>query len=312
MIEPNFPVTIWVKSTPYPAFLLDNDEGAPVRPSSIILRHRHLRHQQRIIDKGVVPKDGPGARPMRGVLVSSPGTTVHDFHLNPESSTTPSTATTGTSSSHSADSPNLPLSAAASPLLPASTDQPPPLDATSSLDPSLPLDPTSHGSPSSHSDPVPALPPAVPAIPDVGPSGSNNSHKQIIRTSIGVLEIRHTARKLRSRKKDEQKLHGEKTAWFYSRDDRLLDVPPGIPIARPGELYVHHSKHERKQIWLLDESSAWQSVQLLHPHPYLEEYFLNLCNNGEPSWVTRDTIRTYKGRILKTMRDAAKLENGLL
>ena len=85
-----------------------------------------------------------------------------------------------------------------------------------------------------------------------------------------------------------------------------MDAPPTIPTASPGELYVHISKNGYKQVWLLDDSSSWQSAPLFQPHPYLEDYVLNVCSKGEPSWVTRDTVRTYKGRISKEKRDAAK------
>lgn len=49
MIEPEQPITIHVKQHLYPAFLLASDEGKPLNPSSVILRHHHLRQQQRVI-----------------------------------------------------------------------------------------------------------------------------------------------------------------------------------------------------------------------------------------------------------------------
>ena len=51
MIEPDTLATIWIKHLVYPAFLLTNDEGQPLKPSSVILRHRHLHHQQHIIQR---------------------------------------------------------------------------------------------------------------------------------------------------------------------------------------------------------------------------------------------------------------------
>ena len=55
MLEPEAPPTIWIKQPTYPAFLLASDEGRPLKPSSVILRHRHLCQQQRI-HKYVFPK----------------------------------------------------------------------------------------------------------------------------------------------------------------------------------------------------------------------------------------------------------------
>lgn len=49
MFEPDKPITIYAKYTPFPAYLLESDEGKPLKPSYVILRHRHLVQQQRLI-----------------------------------------------------------------------------------------------------------------------------------------------------------------------------------------------------------------------------------------------------------------------
>lgn len=54
MFEPSSPITIYARFTPYPAFLLASDEGQPLSPGSVILRHRHLQQQQRIIKEYVL------------------------------------------------------------------------------------------------------------------------------------------------------------------------------------------------------------------------------------------------------------------
>ncbi len=94
--------------------------------------------------------------------------------------------------------------------------------------------------------------------------------------------------------------------WFSSTAAVELQVPPSLRLAKVGDLYVHTLGNGSKQVWILDPTQSWVSIKLTHPHPYLPDYVLNLQANGEPSWVTHDTIRTYQGRIVKAARDAAK------
>ncbi|OBZ69696.1 hypothetical protein A0H81_10055 [Grifola frondosa] len=44
MIEPKSPVTLVIEESfsEFPVFFLESDEGVPLSPSSVILRHRHL------------------------------------------------------------------------------------------------------------------------------------------------------------------------------------------------------------------------------------------------------------------------------
>ena len=53
------------------------------------------------------------------------------------------------------------------------------------------------------------------------------------------------------------------------------------------------------QLWLRDCSQAWVPVDALHPHPYMPDYVLYILHNHEPRWVTKDTVRTYRGREKK-------------
>ena len=71
----------------------------------------------------------------------------------------------------------------------------------------------------------------------------------------------------------------------------------------PGDLYVHTATGDRRQIWLRTADGRWSAVQLHHPHPYLSGYVLNVLSNGEPSWVTAETIRTYASRVKKRARE---------
>lgn len=53
-------------------------------------------------------------------------------------------------------------------------------------------------------------------------------------------------------------------------------------------------------------TAQWVSVDNGTDHPYLKGYVLNFCGNGEPSWVKKDTVRTYNGRKKQRERKQGK------
>ncbi|KAI0323604.1 hypothetical protein GY45DRAFT_1376197 [Cubamyces sp. BRFM 1775] len=262
MFEPDKPVTIIIKRTPFPAYLLASDEGRPLTSSSVILRHRHLRQQQRVLQ--VIPAgDTPAAKPTRGVSVPVEDDSSQPSSAGPSASTTPvdnpSAAPVAVPTHSSQRGLCAPLStpthanAQASSLNIASS-----VENTAAQSPSLAVDP--------------------PTCESTGKATNNGLH--VVRHERGI----------RSR--------GEKTIWFASSSRHLLPTPPKLPLARVGDLYVHSCTDGAKQAWIF-ENAAWLSIDLGHPHPYLKGYRLNFCANGEPSWVTKDTIRTYRGRAKK-------------
>ncbi|KAI0687413.1 hypothetical protein C8T65DRAFT_747082 [Cerioporus squamosus] len=280
MIEPETPVTFRVKYTFRPAFLLESDEGKPLPPSSVILRHRHLRQQQRTIQGGIVPGEGPGARATRGIVV----------------------ATTEA---------REPVPPSAAPIIEPVVAPPPP-------PPSHPAS-TSAESPASNAAAGPEVQPEPDAVRSTQPVRSTrqtrghlrlddsvHDRRQSVLTSIGPLDITYSWRSLRTR---GEKTRGEKTSWFSSAASQLLDVPPTLSLVKPGDLYIHNVDNGVAQAWLRTSAPAWVSVDTLHPHPYLRGYVLNFLKNGEPSWVTKDTVRTYKGRIEKRAREANKRQS---
>ncbi|KAI9068909.1 hypothetical protein FKP32DRAFT_1671812 [Trametes sanguinea] len=108
MIEPEVPVTIQVPSSFFPVFLLANDEDKPVLPSMIILRHRHLEQQQKIIVSA--PSDTPGAKPTRGTIVDVVQNTISTALPGDVPVARPSTSTHASSpqASNSSQSRSLP------------------------------------------------------------------------------------------------------------------------------------------------------------------------------------------------------------
>lgn len=82
-----------------------------------------------------------------------------------------------------------------------------------------------------------------------------------------------------------------------------LCKPVAVPSAEVGDLYVHLASDAR-QAWLHSPSHEWISVEEKHAHPFLWDYLLRFLDNGEPRWVTKESLRTYNGRVKKAERDA--------
>ncbi|KAI0323555.1 hypothetical protein GY45DRAFT_1376237 [Cubamyces sp. BRFM 1775] len=274
MIEPETPITIVMKHTHYPAFLLASDEGKPLKPSSVILRHRHLRQQQRVL-QGLPSNDLPAAKPTRGTSVALPA----DVDIADASRVR-----------------SPPTDDRAGVVSPRTT----PHDAShaSAQIGQVPAQPVSHdttvgdpGTSAIASGSSGASPPASTALHPLRPASFPEPAEPSSKSPWTGLNVVRHERSIRSR--------NDKTTWFASSGSSLLQTPPKIPLARVCDLYVHTSASGDKQAWILASTLEWVSVDLGHPHPYLKGYLLNFCANGEPSWVTKDTVRTYKGRTKK-------------
>lgn len=107
--------------------------------------------------------------------------------------------------------------------------------------------------------------------------------------------------------RQERRIRGrvEKTSWFASTDLDRLQAPPPIPLVCLCDLYVHTWKGGR-QAWVFDHSAQWLPVELGYRHPYLNNYRLSFCANGDPSWVTKGTLTTYRGHAKRLERNKGK------
>ncbi|KAI5986644.1 hypothetical protein EDD15DRAFT_2373104 [Pisolithus albus] len=83
---------------------------------------------------------------------------------------------------------------------------------------------------------------------------------------------------------------------FISSGDIPLERPPVCSQAVHGDLYVHHYEN-RLQIWLRDGDQWLPDIRDGYHHPTLPEYRLYVAEGVEPTWVTRKTRSTYKGRL---------------
>ena len=94
--------------------------------------------------------------------------------------------------------------------------------------------------------------------------------------------------------------HEETISWHSGKSSQALDQPPISPTRyggtlQSGDLFINiHS--DGIQCWI-QELDCWVSVEEGHPHLFLKSYHLILLKNGDPSWVTRKTIITYKAKM---------------
>lgn len=86
--------------------------------------------------------------------------------------------------------------------------------------------------------------------------------------------------------------------WFVSDGPEPIHKPlrPGIRFA---DLYLHLHGASDVQIWIWNSSDVWETIEQGYVHPQLPDRRLWLLSRDEPSWITRKTARTYKGRQLK-------------
>ncbi|KAF8325701.1 hypothetical protein F5887DRAFT_1085302 [Amanita rubescens] len=99
--------------------------------------------------------------------------------------------------------------------------------------------------------------------------------------------------------RQERKIRGQNDVyygWFISTGSRPIDQPVvGAGAAQESDVFVHVHDFGR-QIWLRSPSSAWLPIQCGHQHPLLATHRFILNANGEPRWVTRQTMVTYASR----------------
>lgn len=99
--------------------------------------------------------------------------------------------------------------------------------------------------------------------------------------------------------RQERKIRGQDGiyyGWFISTSSRPIDQP-GVDggTGQESDVFVHIHGFG-KQIWLRSRSGTWLPIQCGHRHPLLDTHRLVLNGNGEPRWVTRQTMVTYASR----------------
>ncbi|KAG2744866.1 hypothetical protein P692DRAFT_20693236, partial [Suillus brevipes Sb2] len=98
-------------------------------------------------------------------------------------------------------------------------------------------------------------------------------------------------------KRQEHKIRGlDVTMGWYESEGADRISSPTCLHAQLGDLFIHRYGNSSLQIWL-SNGSAWEpNIQDGHHHPVLKDHRLCVREGGEPSWVTRKTLATYKTR----------------
>lgn len=100
------------------------------------------------------------------------------------------------------------------------------------------------------------------------------------------------------------------TVWYESSDSVPLAHPDATICPNIGDLYLHHDRTTGNlQLWISIVQGHWKSVPVGYvpkylpdrivmdiSHPKFNDRLLKLRANGEPSWVTRQTLATLKSR----------------
>lgn len=98
--------------------------------------------------------------------------------------------------------------------------------------------------------------------------------------------------------------------WYESLDSMPLAHPDATICPNVGDLYLHRDRTTGNlQLWISAVGGHWNSVPIEYiqkylpdrimmgvSHPKFSDRLLKLRANGEPSWVTRQTLATLKSR----------------
>lgn len=100
------------------------------------------------------------------------------------------------------------------------------------------------------------------------------------------------------------------TVWYESSGSAPLAQPDAAICPNTGDLYLHKDHTTGNlQLWTSAIEGQWKSVAIEYvpkylpdrivmgaSHPKFNDRLLKLRTNGEPSWVTRQTLATLKSR----------------
>lgn len=100
------------------------------------------------------------------------------------------------------------------------------------------------------------------------------------------------------------------TVWYESSDNAPLAHPDAAIHPNVGDLYLHQDRMTgNSQLWISAVEGHWNGVAIEYDkrylpdrilmdlsHPKYNDRALKFRANGEPSWVTRQTLATLKSR----------------
>ncbi|KAI0715180.1 hypothetical protein C8Q76DRAFT_795962 [Earliella scabrosa] len=276
-------------STPFPAFDFIEDTSLLSQPHTVVLRHRHVKQRYTVL-VGDPPANSASSNPEASMRKATRGVPVPPACVSLSAPSHPPVDVAGGGERVLAQPNALQfLPPQRSPLVVSTMKEPlagqaaQPSSTTATTRPRPATPSTSHPNTVGTANQGIAAATTV-VLPNAVPEETRTPP---------IRRHEHTIRGLK-----------DKTVWFSSRGDDLLEAPVAIPTAQlhTGDLFLHTAVGSRKQIWMRS-ADQWTPVEPHQPHPYLAGYVLNILSNGEPSWVTMDTVRTYMSRLKKRERE---------
>lgn len=87
----------------------------------------------------------------------------------------------------------------------------------------------------------------------------------------------------------------EATIIYQTSSPASLQTPPVVEEdTAPGAVFQHcNTVMKTLQTWIHFGSNDWRLAQEGMAHPTLDDRFLWWRNNGNPSWITSETLRGY-------------------
>jgi len=94
------------------------------------------------------------------------------------------------------------------------------------------------------------------------------------------------------------------TIWYFGKSNSSILMPPTIPQAKTGHLYVHlDTSRNVFSYWMFSMANQWERVSSGVESPLNHDRVLAIRANGEPSWITRASTITTKTRKEKEVRE---------
>ncbi|KAH7908185.1 hypothetical protein BJ138DRAFT_1116080 [Hygrophoropsis aurantiaca] len=93
--------------------------------------------------------------------------------------------------------------------------------------------------------------------------------------------------------------------WYMTEGPTSIKSPTSSiysHLLRLGDLRIHqYGPNKTTQAWVWN-CLGWAPISYGHPHPKFEEYRF-VMTNGQPGWVTKRTLSTYRGRYKKAFME---------
>jgi hypothetical protein len=94
------------------------------------------------------------------------------------------------------------------------------------------------------------------------------------------------------------------TIWYFGKSNSSILMPPTIPRAKTGHLYVHlDTTRNVSSYWIISMANQWERVSPGVESPLNHDWVLAIRANGEPSWLTCALTISTKTRKEKEFRE---------